>query len=69
MYLYVNETSDKILKEEMGFKLEGLAIEGQEDQEKVEIELGPSEEKVISIKAIGGGWKFGTSCSYGIASV
>ena len=69
MYLYTNDTQDKILKEEMGFKLEGLAIEGQEDQSKVEIELGPGEEKVISIIATGGGWKFGTSCSYGIASV
>jgi len=28
MYLYTNDTQDKILKEEMGFKLEGLAIEG-----------------------------------------
>ena len=69
LYLYTNETSDKMLKEEMGFKLEGLEIEGQDDQSKVEIELGPGEEKVISIKATGGGWKFGTSCSYGIASV
>ena len=53
----------------MGFKLEGLEIEGQEDQTKVDIDIGPGEEKVISIKSTGGAWKFGTSCKYGIASV
>jgi hypothetical protein len=44
LYLYTNETSDKLLEEEMGFKLEGLEIEGQEDQSKVNIRLGPGEE-------------------------
>ena len=28
IYVYTNETDDKLLKEEMGFKLEGLEIEG-----------------------------------------
>ena len=67
--VYKNETDASELNEELGLELTGLEIEGQDDQTKVEIKLGPGEQKVVNLKTTGGGWGFASSCSYAIGSV
>lgn len=71
IFVYVNETEDKVLHEELGLNLTGLKIDDQDEdnQEKVEIELGPGDQKVINLVTTGGGWGFGSSMSYRIATV
>lgn len=41
MYVYMNETGDKTLQEELGLNLEGLRVDGQDEQTKVNILIGP----------------------------
>ena len=69
IFVYKNETADKKLNEELGLDLTGLRIDGQDDQTMVKIEIGPGEQQVINLKTTGGGWGFGSSCSYSIADV
>lgn len=66
IYVYKNETGDKTLKEELGLNLEGLRVDGQEDQSKVDILIVPGQRKVIKLVTTGGGYSIGTSCSYNI---
>jgi len=66
MFIYKNDTSDKILVEELGLNLDGLVIADQEDQTKVDIRIGPGEQKVINLTTTGGGYSFGSSSSYTI---
>lgn len=66
MYVYMNETGDKTLQEELGLNLEGLRVDGQEEQTKVAILIGPGQRKVIKLVTTGGGYSIGTSSSYGI---
>lgn len=66
IYVYKNETDDKTLKEELGLNLEGLRVDGQEDQTKVDILIGPGQQKVIKLVTTGGGYSIGTSTSYNI---
>ena len=40
-YLYVNETKDETIEEEIEFKLTGLEIEGKPGETKLEIVVGP----------------------------
>ena len=40
-YLYVNETTDQTLEEEIEFNLTGLEIEGKPGESVLEFELGP----------------------------
>lgn len=68
IYVYKNETTDQTLNEEAGFNLEGLTIDGQEDQTKVDITLGPGEQIVIKLVTTGGGYSIGTSTSYSIST-
>jgi hypothetical protein len=42
-FVYKNDSSDKILKEEITFDVEGLVVEGQDDF-KVVLELGPGQQ-------------------------
>ena len=69
IYVYKNETEGSQLNEELGFELTGLVIEDQDDQTKVDIEIGPGEEKVIKLSTTGGGWGMSSSYSYGISEV
>jgi len=39
--LYVNNTTDCTLEEEIEFKLQGLEIEGKPDETTVEFTIGP----------------------------
>jgi hypothetical protein len=39
--LYVNETKDETLEEEIEFKLTGLEIEGKPGENKLEVIVGP----------------------------
>ena len=66
--VYKNETDGSKLTEELGLDITGLCIEDQDDQTKVDIEIGPGEQKVIKLSTTGGGWGFASSCSYGISS-
>jgi hypothetical protein len=65
--VYKNETAGSRLNEELGLDITGLCIEGQDDQTKVDIDIGPGETKVIKMSTTGGGWGFASSCSYGIS--
>ena len=65
-YLYVNNTKNEILEEEIEFKLVGLEIEGQPGKTTVEFEIGPGQEKFIKLKSISSPWKIQTGISYGI---
>ena len=71
IFVYKNETQDKKLSEELGLDLTGLRIDGQaeDDQSMVKITIGPGEQQVVNLKTTGGGWGFGSSCSYSIADV
>merc|ERR1711935_635782 len=65
-YLYVNETTDLTLEEEIEFKLTGLEIEGKPGESVVEFELGPGQQKFIKLKAISSPWKIATGVGYAI---
>lgn len=65
-YLYVNETSDLTLEEEVEFQLQGLEIEGKPGESTIEIVVGPGQEKFIKLKSISTPWKIATGISYGI---
>lgn len=64
MFIYKNDSTDKVLVEKLGLKMDGLVIEGQEDQTGVEVKIGPGEQKVIKLTTTGGGYSFGSSSSY-----
>jgi hypothetical protein len=68
IFVYKNESTDKILKEEIIFDVDGLVVEGQDDF-KVVVELGPGQEQIIKLRATGGPWSFGCSCAYGVEAV
>ena len=50
IFVYLNDSIDKILSERVEFDLKGIEICGQEDQKVVQFELGPKEQKVILLK-------------------
>lgn len=64
MFVYTNSTTDKELQETLGLNLEGLRIDGQEDQSEVKVTCIPGQEFVISLVTTGGGYSYGSSCSY-----
>ena len=64
IFVYKNSTADKVLNETLGFELEGLKIEGQDDQSEVKISIGPGEQQVINLATTGGGYSYGSSCSF-----
>ena len=68
LYVYKNSSDNQTLNETLTFDMEGLAIAGQDDQEKCEFSVGPGGQHVIELKKTGGGWALGTSCSYSISS-
>lgn len=68
MFVYKNTSEGSTLEETLGLNLEGLKVEGQEDQSKVEIILGPGQQKVIKLVKTGGGYSFGSSASYSIST-
>ena len=70
MMIYTNSTVNKFLKESLEFAaFEGLSLKGYpEGTRKVEIKIGPNEEKVIEIEIItgSGGYSFATKCACSI---
>jgi hypothetical protein len=68
IFVYKNDSTDKILKEEIIFDVDGLKVEGQDDL-KVIIELGPSSQEVVKLRTTGGPWSFGCSCAYGVEAL
>jgi hypothetical protein len=64
MIIYKNDTADKVLVETLELKMEGLVIEDQENQTAVLVRIGPGEKKVIKLTTTGGGYSFGSSCSF-----
>jgi hypothetical protein len=64
MLVYTNSTTDKELDETLGLNLEGLRIDGQENQSEVKVSCKPGQEFVISLLTTGGGYSYGTSYSY-----
>lgn len=65
-YLYVNETSDLLLEEEIEFQLVGLEIEDAPGESKVEVKVGPGEKKLLKIRSTEGQWKISSAVAYGI---
>ena len=65
-YLYVNNTANQTLEEEIEFQLTGLEVEDKPDQTTVEFTIGPGQEKFIKLKSISTPWKIATGISYGI---
>ena len=65
-YLYVNDSSNLTLDEEIEFKLTGLEIEGSPGENRVAFELGPGQQKFIKLKAIATPWKIATAIGYAI---
>lgn len=65
-YLYVNESQNLTLDEEIEFQLTGLEIEGAPGETKVAFELGPGQQKFIKLKAISTPWKIATGIGYAI---
>lgn len=68
-YLYVNETSNLLLEEEIEFNLVGLEIEDAPGETTAEIKVGPGEKKLLKIRATEGQWKISTAVAYGIYDV
>jgi len=64
MFVYTNSTTDKELDETLGLNLEGLRIDGQENQSEVKVSCKPGQEFVISLVTTKGGYSYSTSCSY-----
>ena len=50
----------------MHLTIEGLVVQGQDDQDKVVVDLEPGQEHVIKLAATGTKWKFGSKSSYTI---
>ena len=65
-YLYVNESSNFTLEEEIEFKLEGLEIEGKPGETTVQVTVAPGQERFIKLRSIAQPWKIATGVSYGI---
>ena len=53
IYVYVNNSADQTLNEKISFEKENLVIEENEDQEEVELSVGPGDRHVISLKKTG----------------
>ena len=68
-FLYKNNTTDQILKEEVEYELGGLEIEDQFDQTKVFVTLAPGEEHVVKLKATGGAWSISQSIATSIEDI
>jgi len=66
--VYKNDTDGQVLNEELGLELTGLEVDGQDDQTKVVVKIGPGEQQVVNLKTTGGGWGFASSCSYSIGT-
>ena len=62
-YLYVNRSSNKRLEETLKFQLEGLEIEGQEDNENVALVVGPGEDGFVQLNATGSSMRLGMAMS------
>ena len=62
--VYTNTTSDKVLNETLGLQLDGLRIDGQDDQSEVKVLVNPGDLFVVSLVKTGGGYGYGTSFSY-----
>ena len=65
-YLYVNNTTDKVLEEEIEFTLQGLEIEGKPGENSIEVIVNPGERKMVKLVATGGPWKIQQSIAYGV---
>lgn len=63
-FLYKNDSEDQRLKETVSYQMEGLEIVGHEGSTKIEVSVNPSEEKIVKLKAVRGGW----NCSQTIES-
>lgn len=68
-YLYVNNTADSQLTEKLKFTLKGLEIDGQEDQENVEVVVSPGEQKHVRLNAIASAMSLGKSTQREIQEV
>jgi hypothetical protein len=68
--IYKNSSTNKILRETLEFAtFEGLRLKAYpEGTRKVEIKIGPNEEKVFEIEIIpgSGGYSFATKCACSI---
>lgn len=65
-YLYVNESSNLTLEEEIEFKLEGLEIEGKPGESSIVVTVGPGQERFVKLRSISQPWKIATGVSYAI---
>jgi hypothetical protein len=66
VYVYKNNTNDKILKEEVQMKMQGLQILGQVDQTQIYLELKAGEQKVFRIVPTEGIVQFGSSTKFNV---
>lgn len=65
-YLYVNETTNLTLEEEIEFKLEGLEIEGKPGETTAQVTVGPGQERFVKLRSISQPWRVATAISFGI---
>jgi len=65
-YLYVNETNDKTLEEEIEFQLVGLELEENPGETTIEIKVLPGQQRMVKLRSTEGPWKISTGVSYAI---
>ena len=66
--MYVNESDDSSLHETMELNIEGLVVEGQDNQNKIEVVVPPGKHREYNLTAtdLGRQWKFNSKSSYSI---
>lgn len=65
--VWKNDTSNKILNEEVTFEMEGLVIEGQPEGETVvSMQVGPGEHEIVKLQAVEEEFGFAIGNAYNI---
>lgn len=65
-YLYVNNTADKTLEEDLEFDMSGLEIEGKPGETAITVRVGPGQRKLVKLRTTADAYKLRVGVAYDI---
>ena len=63
-YLYVNETPNRTLDEDLEFQIQGLELEENPGQTEINVKVGPGQKRLVKLAATTGPWKIGVGVAF-----